>query len=119
MAPLPKIEIGDRLVDILQKIDVFVFFIHPGWVEAFGRTPLEAMAAGVPVILPESFRVLFKNAAIYATPDEVQDIVMQLYKDQDYYQKQSEIGRMFVYENFGYGQHKKRLAQFVGKLDEN
>jgi glycosyltransferase involved in cell wall biosynthesis len=105
--------------DFLAEIDVFVYFTHPGWVEAFGRTPLEAMAAGVPVILPESFRVLFKNAAIYATPDEVQDIVMQLYKDKDYHQKQSETGRKFVYENFGYGQHKKRLAQFVDKLDEN
>lgn len=102
--------------EFLAGIDVFVYFTHPGWVEAFGRTPMEAMAAGVPAILPETFRPLFRDAAIYASPFEVQEIVMQLYNDRDYYNKQSEKGRKFVYENFGYGKHEQRLAQYVRAL---
>lgn len=100
----------------LSEIDVFVYFTHPGWVESFGRTPLEAMAAGVPVILPETFKPLFKEAAIYATPFEVQDIVTELCQNKDYFEKQGDIGRTFAYEHFGYGKHKIRLAKFVKKL---
>src|SRR5690606_9321617 len=44
--------------DFLSEIDIFVYFTHPDWVESFGRTIIEAMAVGVPVILPEVYRPL-------------------------------------------------------------
>lgn len=97
----------------LAGIDVFVYFTHPGWIEAFGRSPLEAMAAGVPVILPEHFKSLFQDAAIYASPYEVQTIVMQLYQDQARYQAQADIGQRFVRAHFGYEKHRERLASYV------
>ena len=37
--------------DFLGTLDFFVYFHDPDWVEAFGRTILEAMASGVPVIV--------------------------------------------------------------------
>jgi len=45
--------------DFLAGIDVWIYFANSGWVESFGRTIIEAMAAGVPVILPEIYRPLF------------------------------------------------------------
>src|SRR5690606_7326483 len=57
--------------DFLSSIDVFVYFTHPNWVESFGRVIIEAMAVGVPVILPQEYRALFKDAAIYCRPEEV------------------------------------------------
>jgi glycosyltransferase involved in cell wall biosynthesis len=102
--------------EFLAEIDVFVYFTHPGLVEAFGRTPLEAMAAGIPVILPEKFKQVFRDGAIYATPFDVQSIVMQLHQDKASYQRQSEVGRKFVELHFGHEKHKKRLAPYLQKF---
>lgn len=104
--------------EFLSEIDVFVYFHHKDWVEAFGRVPLEAMAAGVPVILPEHFHPLFKEAAMYARPSQVQDIVMKLYRDPTLYQERAEAGRSFVETNFGYSQHKRRLEPLVKALQK-
>lgn len=105
------------VTQFLAEIDVCVYFTHPGLIEAFGRTPLEAMAAGIPVILSEDFRPLFREAALYATPDEVQEIVMQLHLDQDYYKSVAERGLAFVNEHFGYLRHRRRLAHYVAQLE--
>jgi hypothetical protein len=104
--------------EFLSKIDVFVYFHHQDSVEAFGRAPLEAMAAGVPVILPEHFRPLFKEAALYSRPSEVRDLVMQLYRDEVFYRQRVEAGRDFVEMNFGYTQHKNRLEPLVEALQK-
>jgi glycosyltransferase involved in cell wall biosynthesis len=100
-------------VAFLSEIDVYVFFTRSGCVEAFGRSPLEAMAAGVPVVLPLSFRPLFKEAALYAEPFEVRSTVMQLYTDRESYRRQAEIGQRFVRRHFGFDEHRRRLARYV------
>ena len=51
--------------EFLAKLDVFVYFTHADWIESFGRVIIEAMAVGVPVILPHTFRELFGEAAVY------------------------------------------------------
>ena len=43
----------------LGMIDFFVYFHHSRWVEAFGRTIIEAMASGALAILAPHFRALF------------------------------------------------------------
>lgn len=105
-------------VQFLAEIDVFVYFHHSGWVEAFGRAPLEAMAAGLPVILPGHFRPLFQEAALYAEPREVRDIVWELHRNQAWYQERSRISRRFVEENFGYSLHLRRIAPYVKALQQ-
>jgi len=103
--------------DFLSTLDVFVYYTHPGWVESFGRSIIEAMAAGVPVILPHSYRELFKEAAIYAEPAEVKASIDRLMMDDDYYESQVRVARDFVEEHFGYTVHAKRLKNLsLGKL---
>jgi glycosyltransferase involved in cell wall biosynthesis len=102
--------------EFLSEIDFCVYFHHKDLVEAFGRTPLEAMAAGVPVILPEHFEVLFKEAAIYAKPSEVKGIILDLFNNQTLYRERAEIARKFAEEHFGYSQHLSRIRPFVKKL---
>ncbi len=46
--------------------------------EGFGRTALEAIAAGVPCILPPHFAETFGGAALYATPAQVTPFLQKL-----------------------------------------
>ena len=67
--------------EYLSRLDVFVYFPHSRYKEAFGRTIAEAMLACVPVILPRSFEETFGDLAIYCEPGQVSDIVQALARD--------------------------------------
>ncbi|MCC5981436.1 MAG: alginate lyase family protein [Oceanicaulis sp.] len=94
----------------LSKFDVFVYYTHPDWVESFGRVIFEAMAVGLPVILPRVYEPLFKDAAIYAEPDEVLARVDELMADDDLYDAQVARALAYVETHFGHGVHAARLA---------
>lgn len=96
--------------EFLSNLDVFVYYTHPDWVEAFGRVIFEAMAVGVPVIIPHTYQELFGEAAIYAEPAEVQGKIDELMRDADYYQSQVEKANEYVEKNFGYAKHAERLG---------
>ncbi|MGQ4582569.1 glycosyltransferase [Lysobacter sp. F60174L2] len=67
--------------DFLAEIDYFVYFDNAQIVEAFGRSILEAIASGRIVILPEKFRPVFGEAALYCEPSEVPGLVRSLHLD--------------------------------------
>ncbi len=96
--------------DFLAGLDFFVYFHDPDWVEAFGRTILEAMASGVPVIVGPHFRAIFGDAALYTDPAGVRDLVRRLHKDRPAYEAQVTRARRFVVEHFGSASHIARLA---------
>ncbi len=93
----------------LSKLDVFVYYTHADWVESFGRVVLEAMAVGVPVILPGLYRPLFGDAAIYAEVSEVEKQINRLVGDTELYQNHVEKGLRLVREKFSYNAHISRL----------
>lgn len=95
--------------DFLKKLDVFVYYTHPDWVEAFGRVIFEAMATGVPVIISPIYKPLFQEAAIYAEPNEVKEKIDQLMKDDAFYNAQVKKAKRFVQQHFGYAMHASRL----------
>ncbi|WP_333684577.1 glycosyltransferase, partial [Pontibaca methylaminivorans] len=95
--------------DFLAGIDVFVYFAHPDWVESFGRTIIEAMANGVPVILPEVYRPLFEDAAIYATPQTAVKKARKLHSDPAAYAAQVEKAQRYAAQKFSYEMHIDRL----------
>jgi len=97
--------------DFLADLDVFVYFIHPDSIEAFGRTIFEAMAVGVPAIVPHRFEKLFHEAAIYAEPYEVRHEIQRLMSDDDYYSDQVEKALQYVETKFGYTQHALRISK--------
>ncbi|GIM95150.1 hypothetical protein Ato02nite_069430 [Paractinoplanes toevensis] len=96
--------------DFLAGLDFFVYFHDPDWKEAFGRTILEAMASGVPVIVGPHFRAIFGDAALYTDPAGVRDLVRRLHADRAAYQAQVERARRYVTEQFGSASHIARLA---------
>lgn len=99
--------------NFLSTIDFFVYYTDPHMIEAFGRAPMEAMASGVPVILPDVFRSTFGDAAIYAEPENVQSIVSHLWSNQEKYEAQRKQGYEFVRKNCSPCALKGRVERYI------
>jgi len=94
----------------LSGIDVFIYYHHPNWVEAFGRVLIEAMASGLPVIVPQHFRPLLQEAAIYGKPADVRKRLQEL-RNPEIYMSRSRAARDFA-RNFDRRRHIVRLGDF-------
>jgi hypothetical protein len=99
----------------LSTVDFFVYFHHSRWVEAFGRTVIEAMASGAVAVLPPHFETLFADGAIYAEPDEVRELVRRLHADRRAFVRQSRRGAALVAQRFGPAVHVERLRGLIGR----
>jgi len=99
----------------LSTVDFFVYFHHSQWVEAFGRTIIEAMASGAVTILPPHFQTLFGDGAIYAEPDEIRELVRRLHADRRAFVRQSRRGSALVEQRFGPAAHVERLRNLIGR----
>ena len=97
--------------DFLADIDVFIYFTNPACIESFGRVILEAMAVGVPVILPEVYRPLFGDSALYATPQTAVALARKLHADPSAYAAQATRAQNHVRNEFGFGMHLRRLQE--------
>ncbi|MFC3492241.1 glycosyltransferase [Glycomyces rhizosphaerae] len=86
--------------EFLHELDVYVYFVADDCVEAFGRSPLEAMAAGVPCIMDPRFQSLFGEAAIYCEPGEVASTVRKLIDEPGAYEAQAERASRKVQADF-------------------
>lgn len=64
--------------EYLASLDAFVYFPSVGLVEGFGRTIVEAMLAGVPVVLPQTFAKTFGDLPIYCEPTDVEQTIRRL-----------------------------------------
>lgn len=93
-------EFGTRDVrEFLSDLDFFLHYPHDDYIEEFGRAPMEAMAVGVPVILPPVFRATFGDAALYAEPRDVWAAMDRLWADEKAWMERIEAGRAFVMSN--------------------
>lgn len=102
--------------EFLAGLDVFVYYPHPRYLEAFGRSIFEAMAVGVPVVLPPQFQPVFGEAALYAEPEDVERVVRALAGNSDAYMQRVRAGRAFVAANFGYEMQRRRLEPWISAL---
>jgi glycosyltransferase involved in cell wall biosynthesis len=96
-----------------------VHYPHEDRIEEFGRAPIEAMAAGVPVILPPAFQETFGAAVLYAEPEAVWDTIQDLWRDEQAYLARARGGRDFVLQHCGYDQLVKRLENLSEKKRRN
>jgi glycosyltransferase involved in cell wall biosynthesis len=78
-------------------------------VEAFGRTLLEALAVGVPVVTDTRFAELFGDAVIACAPDQALSEVQALMNDPVLYEEMVQRGARLVAERFGFDAHLQRL----------
>jgi hypothetical protein len=95
--------------DYLAQLDVFVHVAHPHMEEAFGRTILEALAAGVPVITEPRFAGPFGDAVIAADPRDILARLERLRTDTTFYDEMVQRGDELVAEHFGFSAHHRRI----------
>lgn len=95
----------------LQGLDFYVYFHSRIWVEAFGYCILEAIAKGVPAILPKHFEPLFGPSALYVTPDKIWDTIEALAGDTDAYMRHVKQARCHVEKMFSLDRFIPRLGK--------
>ncbi len=98
----------------LRTLHAYVYYHHPRWVEAFGRSVLEALATGVPTVLPHHFAATFGDAALYAEPEEVGGLVRRLHGDEVLRRACGEHAQQRVHERFDHAVHERRLRALIG-----
>jgi len=98
----------------LATIDFFVYYHHPDWVEAYGRSIIEAMAAGCVPVLHPRFRDLFGDGAIYALPANVLQTVQHLHQSPNRFIAQSTRSTAVAEEIAGPKILLERVANLIG-----
>jgi UDP:flavonoid glycosyltransferase YjiC (YdhE family) len=100
----------ESVTTFLGDLDFYVYYHSDGWREAFGRSPLEAMATGLVTILPPQFEPLFGEAAVYAEPRDVLGLIRRFAGDPGAFALQGEKARRLVGERFGPSRITGRVA---------
>jgi glycosyltransferase involved in cell wall biosynthesis len=96
--------------EFLQDLDFYVHCPHEKYIEEFGRGVMEAMALGIPAVLPPQFEETFGNAATYALASEVPDTISDLWRYRERYVERALAARSFVLEHCS-------LSTFADRLD--
>ncbi|WP_052664310.1 glycosyltransferase [Nitriliruptor alkaliphilus] len=97
----------------LAELDAFVYFHHPDWIESFGRTVLEALASGVPAILPPHFEALFGDAPVYTDPAGVLGVLDGWRADPAAARARAAAGQQLARERFSYDTHAARVTDLL------
>lgn len=100
----------------LAGANVYVYYPHEDLIEAFGRAPMEAMAKGLPVLLPVRFEQIFGEAALYVTPDQVQLTLRRLQEDPEFYAERVRAGDAFVRSNCEYSVFADRISRILSSV---
>ncbi len=100
--------------EFLAGLDAFVYFHHRDLTEAFGRTILEALAAGVPVVVPHHFETTFGDACLYAEPHDAIGVARAHVTDPDAVTAHSARVNRHLDQRFSHDAYRNRLAALIG-----
>ena len=98
----------------LAGLDALVYYHHRDMVEAFGRTVLEALAAGIPAVVSPIFASTFGDACLYAEPADAVATVRQLLVDPDALERQRVKADLVMHERFSHDAYCRRLERLIG-----
>jgi UDP:flavonoid glycosyltransferase YjiC (YdhE family) len=98
------------VANFLAGLDFYVYYHSDQWLEAFGRTILEAICTGLVVILPREFEILFCESAIYSPPADVAATIDHYRSHPDAYAAQSNLARRYAEQHFSTDRLIPRLS---------
>ncbi|AXH96753.1 CDP-glycerol glycerophosphotransferase family protein [Ornithinimicrobium avium] len=98
----------------LDQLDVYVHQPHPSTPASFVPEVATAVARGVVAVLPPRFEPVFGEAALYADPAAVPELIGSLHADPDARARQVARGRELVRSRFGPEAYLARVADLVG-----
>lgn len=101
--------------EFLRGLDFWAYFHSEALTESFGMSTVEAMATGLVVFVPRYMRPNFNDGVIYAEPDQVRDILRELWADPEKYREQSERARSVVMERYSAEAFTERLKRLIGE----
>jgi hypothetical protein len=101
----------------LDRLDAFVHYPHEDYIEEFGRAVLEAIALGLPAILPPVFRQSFGDAALYAEPADVWNTISDLWANEAAWLAQGKAGQDFVRANSDWSLFPARLKATLAEAE--
>lgn len=107
----------DGVSEFLSGLDFYVYYHSATWLEAFGRTVLEALACGLVTILPPHFEELFREAAVYAEPGDVAQVISGFLDDPDAWQAQRLRARRWVVRHHSAYHHAFDRLMLYGLRD--
>lgn len=103
-------DVGAR--PFLHQLDFYLHFPHPQAAETLSRPALEAAALGCVVVLPERSAALYGDAALYADPAEVPELIRRYAADPGLFAEQSRRARAVVAK----AHHPRLFADHVTAL---
>ncbi|MFD6813580.1 glycosyltransferase [Enteractinococcus coprophilus] len=106
-------------LSFLQSLDYYVFYQHEQAIEAFGRAILEALATGLVVILPERFRQVFGEAAVYKAPKDVLKTIRYFHEHPIAYEEQSKRALQAVEQRFSHKSYRELIAPILAEPVES
>ena len=80
----------------LHQLDFYLHVPHPRALECLSRPALEAAAVGCIVVLPERYAALHGDAAVYAEPAAITDVIRRYTDDPALFAEQSRRARAVV-----------------------
>lgn len=118
LGPVPRnwtlIDFGAQDVrSFLSELDVFVYLHHPRWIETFGRTVAEAIAAGVPCVLPPYFEQTFGPAALYSADHSAVDVARRLHADPEAWARHAAAARTWLDQHYGGPAHARTVIRLL------
>ncbi|MEM9630096.1 MAG: hypothetical protein AAGA50_02130 [Pseudomonadota bacterium] len=97
------------VASFLQTLDVYSYFHSDSLIEAFGYCVLEALACGLPCVVPQYLEDIFGDACFYAEPEQASHVYDRLWSSCSMMEKASEKAVSYVEGTFGLDQFKHKF----------
>ncbi|PVB59420.1 glycosyltransferase [Labrenzia sp. 011] len=95
--------------EFLRSLDIYSYFHSDTWIEAFGYNVLEALATGLPCVVPHYMNETFSDACFYADPEEAPQLYDRLRSDRALREEASSRARDHVVSRFALDQFARKF----------